>query len=347
MKAVLFCEHAYAFGILEPLRDALRKNGHDYLWFTTKKLAPAFPFTDEQHTDSMAELRRFKSDALFIPGNYSPFYIRGYKVQVFHGLAGEKASHFKVRGYFDLYLTQGPYFTRRFEELKAKYRNFEVIETGWSKLDIYEKNKEAYLAERQRLLDTHQAKTIVLFAPTHNVSMNGAPFLEGEFERLAENRDYLIVVKFHDLTQPGVVERYRQMAARIPNLILSDDPSISQLIYIADVMVSDTSSVVYEFLLLDKPVITYRSKAQRIIWDDRSEYEGLGEAVEENLSRDPFRDRRAEIIAEYHPYHDGKSSERMIEAVEKQIALHGVPAWRSMGIDRMVESLKIFNIKNR
>lgn len=241
MKAVLFCEHAYAFGILEPIRDVLKEKGYPYIWFTTKKLTPAFPYTDEPHTDSMPALRRFRPDALFIPGNYSPFYIRGYKVQVFHGLAGEKASHFMVRGYFDLYLTQGPYFTERFLELKRKHRNFDVIQTGWSKLDIYEKNKSAYLTERKRLLEKYHANKIVLLAPTHNASMNCALPLIGEFERFAQNRSFLTVVKFHDLTKPEVVARYRELAARTPNLILSDDPSISQLLYIADIMVSDTS----------------------------------------------------------------------------------------------------------
>ena len=37
----------------------------------------------------------------------------------------------------------------------------------------------------------------------------------------------------------------------------------------------------------------------------------------------------------------------MIEAVEKMIAEKGVPKYRKMGLDRMIESLKIFNIKNR
>lgn len=347
MRTVLFCEHAYAFGILEPIADVLKAKQYDYVWFTTKALAPKFPFKDEPHISSMSALRKFKSDCLFIPGNYSPFYIRGYKAQVFHGLAGEKASHFKVRGYFDVYLTQGPYFTERFNQIKAKHQNFEVIETGWCKLDVYEKNKESYLAEKAELLQTHHAKKLLVFAPTHNVSMNCAPFLVTEFEQLASNKEYLIVVKFHDLTKPEVMTTYEALAKKHDNILLSKDPNISKLIYIGDLLISDTSSVVYEFILLDKPVLTFKSKAENILWDDAKEYNGLTEKVAANLTLDAFKDQRAKVIAAYHPYQDGKSSLRMIETVEKMIAENGVPKYRKMGLDRMIESLKIFNIKNR
>lgn len=347
MKVILFCQHAYAFGILEPIADILKERSYEYIWFTTKELTPHFPYQSEPHTDSISTIIRFKSDAIFIPGNYAPFYLRGYKVQVFHGLAGEKASHFKVRGYFDAYLTQGPYFTKRFNQIKEKHKNFEVIETGWSKLDIYEKNKITYLEEKEHLLKAYNAKTIIVFAPTHNTSMNAAPYLEEEFQKLAQDKDYLIVVKFHDLTKHEVVEKYKILVSGIPNMIISDEPSISKLLYIGDLLISDTSSVVYEFLLLDKPVLTYKSKAENIIWDNKEEYANLVEGVEENLTIDRFKNNRKEIIANYHPYNDGQSSSRMVNAIERLITEKGVPKWRKMGIDRMIESIKIFNIKNR
>ncbi len=177
--------------------------------------------------------------------------------------------------------------------------------------------------------------------------MNCAPFLIQEFEKLATNKDYLIVVKFHDLTKPEVMTAYKDLASKHNNIVMSKDPNISKLIYIGDLLISDTSSVVYEFILLDKPVFPYKSKAENILWDDAKEYTNLKEKVKENLTIDNFKDQRAKVIAAYNPYHDGKSSLRMIEAVEKMIAEKGVPKWRKMGIDRMIESIKIFNIKNR
>ena len=43
--------------------------------------------------------------------------------------------NFTIRGFFDLYCTQGPSSTIPFKKQQEKYNTFEVIETGWSKMD--------------------------------------------------------------------------------------------------------------------------------------------------------------------------------------------------------------------
>ena len=65
-------------------------------------------------------------------------------MQRFATFIDEKKGHFRIRKYFDLYLTQGPFFTKKFNELKKKFKNFEVVETGWPKLDIYGKELHIY-----------------------------------------------------------------------------------------------------------------------------------------------------------------------------------------------------------
>ena len=45
MKAILFCQNAYAFGILAPIRDVLQKENYEILWFITPKLLDAFRCT--------------------------------------------------------------------------------------------------------------------------------------------------------------------------------------------------------------------------------------------------------------------------------------------------------------
>ena len=128
MKFILFCQNSYSYGILEPIRDVLQEKKYSYLWYVSHKLAEDFPFKEEPHTSSISDLAAFESHVIFVPGNQVPYYLSGLKVQIFHGLAGEKKGHFKIRHYFDLYLTQGPYFTRKFNEFKDKHNNFEVIE---------------------------------------------------------------------------------------------------------------------------------------------------------------------------------------------------------------------------
>jgi len=47
---------------------------------------------------------------------------------------------------------------------------------------------------------------------------------------------------------------------------------------------------------------------------------------------DRFRDGREKTIAQYHPYSDGESSKRIIEATESYIKEHGVPEKRKLSL---------------
>ena len=135
MKTVLFCNLPYAFSILAPLATVLEEENDTYLWYLPTAIVKDFPYLDMPYTSNIKEIEDFQADAIFVPGNDVPYWLRGLKVQIFHGLAGEKKGHFRIRNYFDLYLTPGPYFTNKFKILSKKYKNFDVIETGWPKLD--------------------------------------------------------------------------------------------------------------------------------------------------------------------------------------------------------------------
>jgi hypothetical protein len=320
----------------------LKEKGYPVLWFVKEALFSKFPFEEALVTSDMAIVKSFQSDAIFVPGNEVPDYLRGLKVQVFHGLAGEKKGHFRIRHYFDLYLTQGPYFTRKFLELKNKFRNFEVMETGWPKLDIYGRDFEKYDSEKHALLNNHTAKHIVLYAPTFSPSMTSAYYLIEEFKELAKNGQYLILIKFHDLMASEMIDAYKQLSIKHDNIVYEEERNIVKFLLMADCMISDTSSVVYEFLLLDKPVITFKSKSKSIRWQNAMQYEGLKTLVETNLKVDPFKSERKKIGEEYHPYTDGKSALRMVEATERFIEEHGVPERRKLSYFRRRKIRKIF-----
>lgn len=342
MRTILFCQNNYAFGILEPIKEVLIEKDYPYTWFITEKLVDGFPFTSDDYTTEISDLKNFKSDAIFVPGNEVPYYLRGLKVQVFHGLAGEKKGHFRIRHYFDLYLTQGPYFTRGFDTFKAKYKNFEVIETGWPKLDIYGKDKLLYQAEKKKLLNEHKANTIVLYAPTFSPSLTSAPHLIEKIKTLSSNSDYLILIKFHPLMDNKWIEAYKELANSYSNIKFQDEKNIIKFLLMADLMISDTSSVIYEFLLLDKPVITFKNISKKIHWEDSDDYNALINLVERNLNDDPFAEQRKTIFNEFHPYNDGKSALRMVEVVEDYIEKNGVPEKRKLSFLRRRKIHSIF-----
>jgi len=332
----------YSFGILEPIMQVLKKRKYEYIWFVREEIAQKFPFKEEKYTTQMHEVIAFKSDAIFSPGNEVPHYLRGVKTQVFHGLAGEKKGHFRIRSYFDLYLTQGPYFTRWFSKAARKHENFKVIETGWPKLDVYGKEVHKYAADKNQLLEEYGANNIIVYAPTFSPSLTCAPYLLEQIKQLSGNKEYLIVIKFHDLMAENLIASYKKLAHEVSNILFVEERNIIKYLLISDLLISDTSSVVYEFLLLDKPVLTYKNNSKICEWDNVLEYEGLVEKVNTNLQKDPYKEQRAFILKEYHPYQDGKSSERMVDAVQNYIKELGVPEKRAIPWLRRRKMNKLF-----
>ncbi len=342
MKCVLFCQNNYAFGIFEPIRTHLKENGHDYIWYVNDKIIDDFPFKNENNTSSIFDIKKYRSDVIFVPGNEVPHYLRGLKVQIFHGLAGEKKGHFRIRHYFDVYLTQGPYFTKKFNELKSIHKDFEVIETGWPKLDIYGTNKFIYNEEKNNILEKFKAKKIILYAPTFSPKLTSAPYLTEQIKALAENKDFLILMKFHPLMDENWLAVYREIAEKTENIIFETEKNIIKFLLMADVLVSDTSSVIYEFLLLDKPVISFKNISETILWENSLDYTELIPLVEKNLTTDPFAKERKFIFENYHPYNDGKSAQRMVDAVENYIKVKGVPEERKISLFRRFKIHSIF-----
>lgn len=346
MRVVLFCANPYAFGILKPLHDALVRQRHTVLWYIPEKITDQFPFTGNfTITGSMRTLYDFKSDSIFVPGNEVPHYLRGVKVQIFHGLAGEKQGHFRIRNYFDLYLTQGPYFTEHFQKLARKHRDFEVLETGWCKLDPLYQNHEAYRTERNQLLHEAGRKTLLLYAPTFSPSLTSAKAVLKEISGLASQPDIFIMIKFHDLMDPQVVVEYKAVTQALRNVSIVKDRNILKYLIMADMLISDTSSVVYEFILLNKPVITIRSTSDTINWRDIPGASELIAAVNHELLHDEFREARLTTIRQYHPYTDGQSSGRMIAATEDYIKKYGVPETRKLNLYRKYKINKMFGRK--
>lgn len=348
MRILLFCENRYAIDILNPLQEYVTDNNlpHEVMWYIHKPKISTFEYASKvRWTNSIQEAYDFSPEAVFVPGNIVPYYLPGVKIQVFHGYAAEKKDHWIIRRYFDTYFTQGPYFTSHFKALSEEYGDFEVVETGWPKQDWIKRNLHTYDAERQRLLDSTGRKRIILYAPTFSPKLTSLP-LEGMKEHLgelAERNDALVVMKFHPLTRKEWADEYRAWAETKDNVIfVNQGENITKYQLMSDVLISDTSSTVYEFLLLSRPVITVRTIAKDIYWENTATPDGLEEAYRRAMNDPEAIARRQWIVDNYDPYLDGHVCERMLNAAADYIRRHGVPNKRRLNLWRKYTSVKTF-----
>lgn len=343
MRILLFCENKYAFDILMPIQEeAEREGGNEILWYVHPKKIKEFPFHKEARwCNDIQEAYDFSPEAIFCPGNIVPYYLPGVKIQVFHGYAGEKKGHWIIRHYFDTYFTQGPHFTEGFRKLAQKHGNFEVVETGWPRQDWVKNHINDFEEEKAEILRTHNRKNIVLYAPTFSPSLTSLPVMKDALVKLVEKKDAVVIIKLHPLTRQEWADEYRELANRHEHIIWTDDFSVAKYQLMADVMISDTSSTIYEFLLKDKPVITYRASAKNIYWKDIDDVAQLCDAYEE-VQSEKYVELRKWIIANYDPYNDGKVAKRMLDAARDYIRRNGVPQKRKVNLWRMYTGIKTF-----
>ena len=110
----------------------------------------------------------------------------------------------------------------------------------------------------------------------------------------------------------------------------------------ADTLISDTSSTIYEFLLLSRPVITLGTISKDIYWENITEPGQLIAAYDHALTDPEAIAKRQWIVDNYDPYLDGNVCQRMLDGAEDYIRRHGVPKNRKLNLWRKYTSIKTF-----
>ncbi len=313
---MFFISQLYGFAIVRPLQDLIVSRGDEVAWFfeNPDKLLPNLR-PSEKILKTVAEVKAYNPCAVFVPGNVVPDFFPGIKVELFHGFHARKRSdergHFRIRNFFDLYCTQGPDTTIPFKTLAKEHGSFEVMETGWSKMDpLFE------MHTRTRL---KKIRKVVLLTSTFTPSLSAAPVLFETVRQLAGTGKWKWLVNFHPKMDEGVLGKYRSIQS--DNLILIETDDVIPLLKEADIMVSDTSSVISEFLLLQKPVVTFKNQAPGPHLLNITSPEKLEEMIALGLTYPESLIKEIKAYSDHiHPYRDGRSSIRVLEATDRFVA---------------------------
>ncbi|MDE2155607.1 MAG: CDP-glycerol glycerophosphotransferase family protein [Xanthomonadaceae bacterium] len=309
-RYLLYGSERYALAILRPLQAAIHARGGEAAWFFDGPGAE--DLREGERLLDVAGVRRWNPLAVLTPGNHLPHFFPGAKVEVFHGFDAGKPRHIYIRGFFDLYCTTGPRDTAQFQALADKLGHFSVAETGWPKLD-------PFMREIAGPLPPVRQPPVILYHSTFSPSWSAAETLYEEVKRLSRDGRWHWIVTFHPKMNPETVAKFKALQNEYLRFVENDN--ILELFPQVDLMCSDTSSALSEFLLTGKPVVTFRNRRpgpQLIDIDTPAQFEP---AIERALARPPellqaIRDHANAI----HPYRDGRSSERVLDAIDAFVA---------------------------
>ena len=316
---LLYATERYGLPILQPLAEALHARG-DCVHALFAGGAGGLSLTGPVRPVNAAQAARLKPRAVFSASNDVPTFVEGVKVQLFHGFNVEKRSdgrgHFRIRGLFDLYCTQGPATTAPFQALAAELGHFAVVQTGWPKLDpLFCDDAGASAALRAPA----EGRPVVMFASTFTERLSAAPHLfEAIAAEVAAGQRYWLLT-LHPKCSPELFQRYRSLAG--PNAAFVEPEQLVTAQRAADVLVADTTSVVSEFVVQRKPVVTFRNRAPKPHMLDFDQPQALPAMLAQAFAPPPGL---IEAISQYadtiHPDRDGRSSERVIDASQALLA---------------------------
>lgn len=335
---VLFASQRYAWPILAPMADALRAAGLAPHTLALDGAAggtlPGVPAVDLRAAVAL------RPRAVFSASNWVPTFLSGTKVQLFHGFNVQKRAdtrgHFRVRGLFDLYCTQGPATTEPFRALAAAQGHFAVVETGWPKLDPLFAPE---CPEADALRAPAQGRSVVLFASTFTESLSAAPYLlEAIAGEVARGERYWLLT-LHPKVPRALADRYRALQGANARFVESEQLVAAERA--ANVLLADTTSVVSEFIAQRKPVVTFRNRVPKPHMLDFDDPARLPERLAHAFAPDAaLLEAIAAEADRIHPMRDGRSAQRVTAASEAFLrgelgALRRKPAatwWRRLRI---------------
>jgi CDP-glycerol glycerophosphotransferase len=203
---------------------------------------------------------------------------------------------------WDLSVSQNAFTTEQWERVYPG--TYESIETGYPRNDVLAVATPEQVAAVRAGLGIAEGTTAVLYTPTHREYHKGfVPQLDPAQLAAALGPDHVLLVRAHYFyadspmgaePAPGVVD-------------VADHPRIEDLYLAADVLVTDYSSVMFDYAVLDRPIVVFAS--------DWEEYVSLRGTYVDLLTESPgpvvrTQEELAEVLVTRRAWDDGSTALR-------------------------------------
>ena len=234
---------------------------------------------------------------------------------------------------YDYFIAPSPFAAERFASaFRLKQLGMEqiLIQTGYPRNDLLQHFDEAFARDQKERLGIPEDKKVILYAPTFRDNQhNGAGYvydLALDFDRMQKElgEEYVVLLRVHYFVARQF--DFDQAKGFVYDVSSLDD--ITPLYTIADILVTDYSSVFFDYANLRRPMIFYMYDKQAYADDIRGFYIDLEELpgpivqTEDELfqailnadsSAEEYEQKYEAFHKKYNPLDDGSASQRVAE----------------------------------
>ncbi len=349
MTAYFYIAYPYYFPHFIPISKVFLSNGYKVKYILSKKqnsenMKDIAEKNNLNYSFELNELYSTKYDVVFFANPFENITeVNAITVFLEHGIGTKSTSFYSSIESFDIYLVEGTQKENRLKELYPQFKH-KLAKVGFSKFDEIVNFKDI---DKTRLLEKYHldsGKKTILYAPT---------FFPSSIEKMSDEfpqdfKEYNILVKPHYLTYER--KKYKNQLKKFNvwqeydncTILPLSEYNLVPFLAIADVMISDESSAMFEFAALDKPVVSNRyfklrwsyylmpwklskriddsKEFYRAILDNAYNYEETVSYTKEALlNPNKLQSKRLEFSKDLCGEIDGKVSQRIYNLITKKI----------------------------
>lgn len=204
-----------------------------------------------------------------------------------------------------------------------------LIETGYPRNDILVNSDAKVIEQLKKKYHIPQDKKVILYAPTwrdNAYTAKGYTFsLQVDFDKWQKQLqdEYVVIFKPHYLIINHFdIEKYKGFVYEI-----NAASDIAQLYLISDILITDYSSVFFDYAILNRPiyfymfdVVEYAEELRGFYFDIEKDlpgdvYENEDALLDNILNKRYDYTRLKEFNRQFNAWHDGKCAEKVIDIV--------------------------------
>ncbi len=244
---------------------------------------------------------------------------------------------------WDVVITASEFF-KEFMASAFGIRPAKVKVTGYPRNDVLRNSDPPSISFIEDLKKAYNAKNVILYAPTHRQEGRDSFNLINTFDfafvnKVLSETNSLLLIKMHYYHQ-GQQDAKPQSNASSRIFWLSKDeiPEINPLLNYTDILITDYSSVYFDYLILDRPVVFAPFDLEDYLAGDREMYDDyrnfttagpkcrdwdeVMEKCREILNgNDKYKDERKLAQQKYNSFIDANNCARVIELAKNMVKL--------------------------